>query len=247
MFGWRDIVEAMTTVESGHRAEHRVHPGGDARGRDPRGRPRRRRPRLPGQGRALDAAVDPQARRLARPLPGHGEGRAVLALPQPRDGQPDHDARRDGRRAGVLRRELAGRQRRRPERDRDRRGDGRRCGRWGPSRSTSTAALDVEERRRARSSSGSSGSASTIMNRAGGGVPMLATTRSARCSATATSARAAAQILGQAYVTAYALMATNRDADRADRRHPDRAQGDARRRGRRPAQQRRACSGPSST
>ena len=30
---------------------------------------------------------------------------------------------------------------------------------------------------------------------------------------------AAAQLLGQAYVTAYALMAANRDGDRADRRH----------------------------
>ena len=40
----------------------------------------------------------------------------------------------------------------------------------------------------------------------------LATIRSARFSPTATSARPSAQILGQAYVTAYALMYDNRDA-----------------------------------
>ena len=52
-------------------------------------------------------------------------------------GTPDHDARRDGGRARVLRRELAGRQRRRRERHRDRGGDGRDLGdgpRPGPHR-----------------------------------------------------------------------------------------------------------------
>ena len=37
-FGWPDLVEAMTTVEAGHRRGDRLHPGGDPRGRDPRGR-----------------------------------------------------------------------------------------------------------------------------------------------------------------------------------------------------------------
>ena len=89
-----------------HCTEHRLHSGGDPRGRDPRGRPRRGGPRLPGEGAALDPALDPQARRLARALPEHGEGRALLALPQLCDGPADHDPRRHGRRAGVLRREL---------------------------------------------------------------------------------------------------------------------------------------------
>ena len=53
--------------------------------------------------------------------------------------------------------------------------------------------------------------------------------------------RAAAQILGQAYVTAYALMAANRPALETDRAHADRAQGASRRRGRRPAQPGRAA------
>ena len=44
--GWDDIVQAMTTIESGHRAEHRLHRRGEPRGRDPRGRPRCRRARL---------------------------------------------------------------------------------------------------------------------------------------------------------------------------------------------------------
>ncbi len=69
-FGWQDIVEAMTTVETGTAAEHRVHRGGDAGGGHPRGRPCRRRARLHGGARPLHAALDPQARRLARPPPG---------------------------------------------------------------------------------------------------------------------------------------------------------------------------------
>ena len=52
--------------------------------------------------------------------------------------------------------------------------------------------------------------------------------------------RAAAQILGQAYVTAYALMDANRGALEAIADDADRAQGAARRRGRRAAGQRRS-------
>jgi hypothetical protein len=106
------------------RAEHRVHPGGNPRRGHPRGRSRRRRSRLPREGRPLHAPLDPQARRLARALPEHGEGRAVLTLPRPRHGRADHDPRGDGRRTRLLRRELAGRRRRRAERDRHRRRDG---------------------------------------------------------------------------------------------------------------------------
>jgi len=121
----------------GHRAEHRVHPGGDARGRHPRGRARRGRAHLPREGRPLHPAVDPQARRVAGPLPEHGEGRALLPLPGPGHGRADHDPGRDGRRARHVRRELSGRGRRRGLRDRDRGRDGRDVGdgpRPGPHR-----------------------------------------------------------------------------------------------------------------
>ena len=81
VFGWTDIVEAMTTVEAGTARRDRLHPRGDARGRDPRGRPRRQRPPVH-EGRALDAAVDPQARRVARAPPGDRDGGAVLVVAQ---------------------------------------------------------------------------------------------------------------------------------------------------------------------
>ena len=50
-----------------------------------------------------------------------------------------------------------------------------------------------------------------IMNRTSGGGPFTRT-RSPACSATATSSRLAAQILGQAYVSAYNLVLHNKDA-----------------------------------
>ena len=40
-FGWQDIVDAMTTIESGTAVNQRVRARGDTGGRDPRGRPRR--------------------------------------------------------------------------------------------------------------------------------------------------------------------------------------------------------------
>ena len=64
-FGWRDIVDAMTTDRVGHRGQHRVRPRGDARRGDPRGRARRRRARVH-EGRRVDAPLDPRPRPLAR-------------------------------------------------------------------------------------------------------------------------------------------------------------------------------------
>ena len=64
-FGWDDLVEAMTTIESGTAIGIEYIAVGDARGRDPRGRARGRRPRLH-EGRRVDAALDPDARRFAR-------------------------------------------------------------------------------------------------------------------------------------------------------------------------------------
>ncbi len=80
----------------GHRRRDRVHRVGDEGGRDPRGRPRRSGARLHA-GRRVDAALDPDARRLARPSPGAGEGGEVQPLPQRRDGAARLGARRDGR------------------------------------------------------------------------------------------------------------------------------------------------------
>ena len=92
-------------------------------------------PRLHG-GRAVDAAVDPQARRLARPPPGDREGGALLLLALRGDGAAHLDARRDGGRARLLRRELDRRRRRRAERDRPRGAGWSARAAWGPSAST---------------------------------------------------------------------------------------------------------------
>ena len=103
----------------GHRRRRELHRRGEPRGRHPRGRPRRGQPRLH-ERRPLHAAVDPHARRLAGPPPGDPEGGALLEL-APRGGrQPRVDARRHGRRARLLRRELQRRGRRHPERHLDR-------------------------------------------------------------------------------------------------------------------------------
>ena len=86
-------------------------------------------------------------------------------------------------------------------------------GMWamGPEPVRARRLVDVERGRRRRCSSGSSASASPIMNRASGGTPMMHDPIGAVLG-DRDKRRAAAQILGQAYVTAYALMATNRDA-----------------------------------
>ena len=68
-FSWSDLVEAMTTISRAPRIGHRVHRLGDEGGRDPRSGPRRRRARLHA-GRRVDAAVDQDARRLARTSSG---------------------------------------------------------------------------------------------------------------------------------------------------------------------------------
>jgi SpoVK/Ycf46/Vps4 family AAA+-type ATPase len=90
--------------------QHRVHPRGDACDRSARSGPRGRRPRLH-EGSRVDASLDPAPRRGARPPPGAREGGALQLLAQRRDGAPDLDAGRDGRRACLLRRELHRRRR----------------------------------------------------------------------------------------------------------------------------------------
>ena len=80
---------------------------------------------------------------------------------------------------------------------------------------------------------------SSIMNRAGS-PGMLGDNPIGAVLANPDKKRAAAQILGQAYVTAYALMAANRSSPGGHRRHADRAQGAPRRRGGRAARARGA-------
>ena len=108
-----------------HRRQHRVRARGDAGRGGARGGPCRRRARV-SQGRRIDAPVHPAPRRLARPPHGAPEGGALLVVAQRGDGAADLGARRDGRGAGVLRRELDGRRRRRAGGDRPCRLDGRR-------------------------------------------------------------------------------------------------------------------------
>ena len=123
-FGWRDIVEAMTTVESGtainieyvpeetravaiHEAGHAVAAHVYMKGTESTRLSIRRRGRALGHHQALEKEERFTSWR-------HEEMGAARV-----------DARRDGGRAGLLRRELDRRRRRRPERDRARRVDGR--------------------------------------------------------------------------------------------------------------------------
>ncbi len=110
-----------------HRSRHRVHPGGEPRRRNSRGGPCRRRPRLL-EGRGVNAALHPDARRRARAPPGAREGGALQSLPERGVRAARLGARRDGRRARVLRRELERRRRRRHERHRAGGVHGRRLG-----------------------------------------------------------------------------------------------------------------------
>ena len=130
----------------GNGDQHRVHPRGDPGGRDPRGGARRRRARLH-EGGGVHPRLDQAARRGARTPHGAREGGAVQLLAQRRGQQPDLDARRDGRGARLLQRELDRRRRRRPERDRAVRVDGR-CVRDGAG--ADRAERRLRERRGAR-------------------------------------------------------------------------------------------------
>ena len=157
-FSWDDLVESITTLESGTAIgiEYVEREGtGD---RDPRGGPRDRGARLHA-GLRVDAAVDPAARRLRRTPPGAREGGALRALPE-RDVRPARlGARGDGRRARLLQRELDGRRRRRHVGHRADRRHGRRR-RDGPAavRRDAEGRRDRGGRAAARPSSGSRGS-----------------------------------------------------------------------------------------
>ena len=196
---------------------------------------------------ALHAPVDPQARRLARPPPGDREGGALLEL-APRGGrQPRVDARRDGRRARLLRRELHRRRRRRPERHRARRAHGRHV-RHGPGADRPRAGASPSERR-ARGVEKDAHGALRAHRPAdheprAAGSAMDADPIGAVLGDPA-KRTAAAQILGQAYVTAVCLHPrTTARPVAAHRRRARPAQGALRRRGGRAARGGRARSAP---
>ena len=148
VFGWDDIVEAMTTVEAGvaigqeyppheerataiHEAGHAVCCA-----------PLQREP-------PLDPAVDPQARLVGRPPPGDGDRGALRGLALGDVRPPDPRARRDGRRGRLLRPEHDRRGRRRPLGHVARRPHGRASRRWRRSASTSPTGSRTRERREA--------------------------------------------------------------------------------------------------
>ena len=161
----------MTTIESGTAIGIEYIAVGDARGRDPRGGARGRRPRLH-EGRGVDAALDPDARRLARPPPGAREGGAVQPLPQRRGrrGSSGRSARWPRSASSTARTRTASaatsspRRRRRPH--------GRRLG-DGPGARRSSTPLDdeTEEQARERVLKRFEEIGVQIMNRTSGGGP----------------------------------------------------------------------------
>ena len=184
-FGWRDIVEAMTTVETGTaqnieyiQEETRavaIHEAGHA------------------AAGHVYMEKDVLSTRLSIRKRGGSLGHYQSMEKDERfshfrsrgDGRADHDAGRDGRRARLLRRELPGRQRRRVQRHRDRRRDGRDVGdgpRPGAHRRQPRAAEDGRGRARAPR-------ADRLDDHEPGGRRRACsvTTRSAPCSATRTS------------------------------------------------------------
>ena len=122
-------------------------------------------------------------------------------------GRLDLDARRDGGRACLLRRELDGRRRRRAERDGAGGLDGGLLRDGAGARSSSTASRR-DGRGRGRSprsdhASASSRSALQIMRRAGAGGPFDAGPDLPACSSDRDKRTLAAQLLGQAYMRAH--------------------------------------------
>ena len=115
-FDYDDILEAMTTVESGTAVNIEYPEGGYEGRRGARVRPRRSQSRLH-EGLGVHADLDPHARRVAWPSPGGRAGRALQPVALGPDGNADLGPRRDGGRAGLLRPDDDRRRRRHPDRD----------------------------------------------------------------------------------------------------------------------------------
>ena len=233
-FSWEDLVESITTLESGTAIGIEYIEKERARDRDPRGGPRDRGPRLH-EGLRVDAAFDQAPRRLGRAPPGAREGGALRPLPERDVRAARLGPRRDGRRARLLRRELDRCRRRRHVRHGRSRRDGRRARRWGRSRSSrhpKEGETEDEARRRILDRLEAIGL--QIMNRMGGGGPMAPdpiagvlsdpSKRTARRADHRPGLRRRAQPRG-----------LEPRGAREDRGRPDGAEGDLRRRAPRPA------------
>ena len=197
----------------GHRDRRRVRPEHEtARGRDPRGRPRRDRARLPARAR-VEPALDPHARRLARPPPGVREGGALqpLAHEEMGDADPRSSARWPPSTSSTARTRTAS-----AATCRARRG----ARRWmvgasgmGPrARSTSTARPSPTRRRsetRERIAKRFEKIGLQLMNRTSGGADARAT-RSPACSAIPTSARRPRRSSARPSSRAYNLVLANK-------------------------------------
>ena len=219
-FSWEDIVEAMTTVESGTAIGTEYVPE------------ETRAVALHEAGHAAAAHVymkGAESTRLsirrrgagARPPPGAREGGALQLLALRGDGAADLGARRDGRGARLLRRELDRRRRRRPERDRPRGLDGRRL-RHGARSSPELNGRGRSNGAIAKVVASAEGKVDEIMqrfeqiglqimNRTGNG-GALGSDPLAGVLGDRDKRALAAQLLGQAYVTAYALISHNKKA-----------------------------------
>ena len=207
-FEFEDLFEAMTTVESGTAVNVEYVPE------------ETRAVAIHEAGHAVASHVymkDAESTRLsirmrgavARPPPGAGEGGALLEVALGADGRADLGARRDGRRARLLRRELDRGRRRRAELHGARRLHGRRL-RDGAG--ADRAERRLQGRRRAQGSLRQDHEA-VRGDRAPDHEPhRLAHDPIWESLGDTDKRKAAAQILGQAYVKAHNLIEHNKEA-----------------------------------
>ena len=240
-FSWEDLVESITTLESGTaigieyiEREGRaiaIHEAGHA---------------IAGHAFMKDFESTRLSIRRRGDSGGHHQAREKeerFARFQSEMFAPARlGARRDGRRARLLQRELDRcRRRRHVGRPYQTARHGRRLRRWARSRSSRprrTARPRSEARQRvARAPRGDRAAdhePDRQRRRPDGARPGRR-----RALGSVQAARSARQIIGQAYVVAHNLATTNRDAAREDRGRPDGAEGDLRRRAARPPRLRR--------
>ncbi len=162
VFAWRDIVEAMTTVEAGTAQNIDYVPE------------ETRAVAIHEAGHAAAGHVYLGEELLSTRLSIRKRGGSLghyqsmekderfSHFRSSRDGQPDHDARRDGRRARLLRRELPGRQRRPATAPRPRRRRWSGCWGMGPD------AVTIDDPSRAPSEARRTARARTAMVRRAG-------------------------------------------------------------------------------
>ena len=209
-FAWDDLVEAMTTIESGtaigieyiasetravaiHEAGHAAAGHVFMKGAESTRLSIRMRGGSLGHHQALE-----KEERFSR-------------FRTRRDGAARLDARRDGRGARLLRRELERRRRRRPVRDGPGRLDGRRLCDGAGAVAVTPLDDETEEQARERVLRRFEKIGLQIMNRTSGGGPFTENPI-AGVLGDRDKRELAAQILGQAYVSAHNLVLHNKDA-----------------------------------